>query len=233
MNRRTFVEEVPDDESPSCSTRFDGAAAVIAHLLESRIATDFSQLPQGDWGPFPSKAAWDIAQWAKTEAVSNGAIDRLLNIAALNAQLDTKSVRDINRRVDALPSPATFQYSEISVDAFENTFDLYWRDPLEVIADLLSDPTYADHLTFVPIKHYADSEGKTRIYNELPSGDWMYETQVRTRTVPPRTCTKPARSCCCLTGQQSFPSSSARTRRSSRRSRAKSPVILSISRSAT
>ncbi|KZV93654.1 hypothetical protein EXIGLDRAFT_598144, partial [Exidia glandulosa HHB12029] len=50
---------------------------------------------------------------------------------------------------------------------------LYWRDPLEVIAELLSDPTYATHMTFAPVQHYADDEHTTRLYNELPSGDWI------------------------------------------------------------
>ncbi|KZV90711.1 hypothetical protein EXIGLDRAFT_575973, partial [Exidia glandulosa HHB12029] len=61
----------------------------------------------------------------------------------------------------------------------DDTFDCYYRDALEVVADLLSDPTFADHLSFVPCKNYADSERTNRLYTEINTGDWAYETQVR------------------------------------------------------
>ncbi|EJD49143.1 hypothetical protein AURDEDRAFT_59798 [Auricularia subglabra TFB-10046 SS5] len=96
----------------------------------------------------------------------------------MHAQLETKTVRDINCRVDRLPSPAHFQYTEVENDQTDDKFDLYWRDPLEVIADLLADPTFADHLTWAPEKRYTDDKCETRLYNELTSGDWMYETQL-------------------------------------------------------
>lgn len=178
INRQVYVEEIPDVDDSTYTEEFDGAAEVIARLVQSRIESDFASVcGRGEWGPFPSKVDWDFAKWAKTEAVSNGAVNRLLDIEGFNAQLRTKSMRDINRRVDALPSPASFQHTEISLMSGNCVFDLYWRDPLELVADLLADPSYADHMTWVPTHHYAGGREGSRLYNELPSGDWMYETQ--------------------------------------------------------
>lgn len=53
------------------------------------------------------------------------------------------------------------------------------RDPVKCIKELWANPAYLDHLTYVPECRFAD-EGKTkRIYDELMSGNWSWEVQVR------------------------------------------------------
>ncbi|KZV99339.1 hypothetical protein EXIGLDRAFT_592623, partial [Exidia glandulosa HHB12029] len=42
----------------------------------------------------------------------------------------------------------------------------------------LADPTFADHLSFTPCKNYADAEGSNRLYTEINTGNWAYETQM-------------------------------------------------------
>ncbi|EJD33325.1 hypothetical protein AURDEDRAFT_77066 [Auricularia subglabra TFB-10046 SS5] len=174
---RTTVEEIPDEEDGTFSEHFPGAGAVYEHNTP-RIKSDFAHLPPGSWGPFPSEADWEFSKWAKTEAVSNGAVDRLLAIRHLHDQLRTKSMRDINKRVDSLPSPAHFSHFTTPSPLSDDVFDCYYRDALEVVADLLADPAFAGQLSFAPCKTFTDSTCTTRLYTELNTGDWAHETQL-------------------------------------------------------
>jgi hypothetical protein len=56
---------------------------------------------------------------------------------------------------------------------------LFWRDPLETVAYLLSNPRLADGAAFAPCKRYSDDKKTTRIYNEMNTGDWWWRMQVR------------------------------------------------------
>jgi hypothetical protein len=56
--------------------------------------------------------------------------------------------------------------------------ELWMRDPLECIEELLSNPAFRDQVRYAPEKAYTDETGETRIYDEMWTGDWWWETQV-------------------------------------------------------
>jgi len=43
---------------------------------------------------------------------------------------------------------------------------------------LYSDPEFAPYLAFTPERQYADEEKLKRVYNEMHTGDWWWDTQV-------------------------------------------------------
>jgi hypothetical protein len=55
---------------------------------------------------------------------------------------------------------------------------LYHRNPLDCIRSLLARPSLKDHLEYVPRRSWEDSERDVRIYSEIMTGDWAWETQV-------------------------------------------------------
>jgi len=91
--------------------------------------------------------------------------------------LSFKNVRELNKIIDEkLPGRPLFSHEEIVVAG--STFDLYHRDVIECIRVLYEDPDFTQHLAFAPERHYTD-EGKTaRVYHEMYTGDWWWETQV-------------------------------------------------------
>ena len=58
--------------------------------------------------------------------------------------------------------------------------ELWQRDPVECVAELIGNPTLRDMLAYVPERAYADAKGESHIYDEMWTGDWWWETQVST-----------------------------------------------------
>ena len=57
--------------------------------------------------------------------------------------------------------------------------ELWRRDPIECVRELMGNPMFKDVLKYAPEKAYLDPEGrKCRIYDEMWSADWWWETQV-------------------------------------------------------
>ena len=56
--------------------------------------------------------------------------------------------------------------------------ELWKRDPMEVIKELLQNPEWKNDLQYVPQKLYVDSECTERIYNEMWTVDWWIEKHV-------------------------------------------------------
>lgn len=57
-------------------------------------------------------------------------------------------------------------------------FEIFYRDVLQCIRALYGDPEFNGLLVFVPEKHYADAGHTARVYFDVHSGDWWWETQV-------------------------------------------------------
>jgi hypothetical protein len=57
--------------------------------------------------------------------------------------------------------------------------ELWRRDPIECVRELMGNPMFKDVLKYAPEKAYLDPEGKNgRIYDEMWSADWWWDTQV-------------------------------------------------------
>lgn len=59
-------------------------------------------------------------------------------------------------------------------------YEIYRRDIIWCIRALFGDPAFAQHLIFSPERHYTDQSKTTRIYHEMHTGQWWWETQAST-----------------------------------------------------
>jgi hypothetical protein len=57
--------------------------------------------------------------------------------------------------------------------------ELWRRDPVDCVRELIGHLTFKDMMVYAPEHAYADNEGKCRIYDEMWTCDWWWETQVR------------------------------------------------------
>jgi hypothetical protein len=62
------------------------------------------------------------------------------------------------------------------------TLELWYRDPVECIAELLSNPSFKGSIAYSPERVYADMAGKKHIYDEMWTADWWWDLQVSLRT---------------------------------------------------
>jgi hypothetical protein len=56
--------------------------------------------------------------------------------------------------------------------------DFYSRDIIECLRALWSDPDFSEDLIFEPERLYADEDMTIRIYHDMNTGKWWWDTQV-------------------------------------------------------
>ncbi|EIN13305.1 hypothetical protein PUNSTDRAFT_59004 [Punctularia strigosozonata HHB-11173 SS5] len=59
------------------------------------------------------------------------------------------------------------------------TQKLRFRDPLECIKSLYANPDFTDHMSYAPVRDFCDTENTQRMYSEMNTGDWWWETQAK------------------------------------------------------
>ncbi|KAG2110326.1 uncharacterized protein F5147DRAFT_752967 [Suillus discolor] len=120
------------------------------------------------YAPFASKLDWEMARWAKLQGSSSTAFSELVSIEGLSEKigLSFKNTRELNKIIDdELPGRPKFKCDQIVVA--NEVFDVYYRDIIECIKALFSDPSFADFLVFAPERHYADEDETIRLYHEM------------------------------------------------------------------
>lgn len=58
------------------------------------------------------------------------------------------------------------------------TLQLWKRDPVDCIKELVGNPAFKNKMKFAPERVYED-KGKTCVYSETWTADWWWEVQVR------------------------------------------------------
>ena len=78
--------------------------------------------------------------------------------------------------MDGLPSRPKFNRSEITIGG--ETLELYHRNVIECVRALYGKAEFAPHLVYKPERHYADQDMTNRLYSDMHTGKWWWETQV-------------------------------------------------------
>lgn len=56
--------------------------------------------------------------------------------------------------------------------------ELWSRDPIECIRELLGNPAFKDCMRYAPERVFEDKEGEVRVFDEMWTADWWWDTQV-------------------------------------------------------
>lgn len=89
--------------------------------------------------------------------------------------------------IDSLPVKLPWIYDKITVTGdvvgdkglYESeTLDLWRRDPIECIKELLSDPRFRELLVYAPERVYRDESRRQRLIDEMWTADWWWMLQV-------------------------------------------------------
>ncbi|KAL1667054.1 hypothetical protein GGG16DRAFT_59260 [Schizophyllum commune] len=130
------------------------------------------------YGVFGHQLAWEIARWAKLRGPSSTAFTELMKIDGVVERLDLpfKNSAELNTLVDEhLPGRPSFVKKQISLGG--EVFDLYFRDIIECVKALIGDLDFCPVLKFEPEKHYTDNSQSERLYYDMHTGRWWWDTQ--------------------------------------------------------
>lgn len=91
----------------------------------------------------------------------------------------------LRKQIERLPDPGARWLAKQIIPESGTATDnvtLFYRNPVDAVKALLSRPNLVDELEFVPKRVWANKEKKSRIYSEVLTGDWAWNTQVRYST---------------------------------------------------
>ena len=84
---------------------------------------------------------------------------------------------ELNKLIDEhIPGRPRFQRREVMVAG--EAFEVYFRDVIECIRALYGDAEFARYIVLVPEQHYADDQLTIRLYHDMHTGTWWWDTQV-------------------------------------------------------
>ncbi|KAF8067066.1 Zn-finger domain-containing protein [Lyophyllum atratum] len=197
--RRATVEEIPDEDAPrvrdelyveSCPAELK-AGATWGEGTPHFEAVRERQEENGEskWGPFHDEEDWQLGEWL-IHNVGQKQTEAYLKLPI--TQNRTKPSYDGNRnflkKIDSLPTQSpewmcdivTAAGNRLNEDgqpmAAEN-LELWRRDPVECIKELIGNPAFHDAMTYTPERVFTDEEGTNCVYGEASSGDWWWDTQ--------------------------------------------------------
>lgn len=98
------------------------------------------------------------------------------------------SVDKLLETVDSLPGGVRWNLHEIVLtgDIMDDEgsprtehLELWWRDPLDCIRDLIGNPVFREVMRYAPERLYEDAERESQVINEMSSAAWWWKLQVR------------------------------------------------------
>lgn len=103
--------------------------------------------------------------------------------------LSFKNHTQLLEAIDLLPGgpewkcqPVTVTGDQIGLDGAEikEELELWFRDPVECIRELIGNPLFQAKMVFAPEKLYEDEGGEEEVRNEMNTGKWWWQIQVST-----------------------------------------------------
>lgn len=160
---------------------------------------------QEPWAPFSSVADWDYARWIMGSDLSQRAINDMLGLDLVsrcilllglrwltNVQLRAAAPsfhdnRALLKKIDSIPTGPPWEHVVLSVEGksvdndgttVTETAELWKRDPVECVRDLLSNPAFKNQCQYKPRKAFTNRSKTERVYSEMWTGKWWWRTQV-------------------------------------------------------
>jgi Plavaka transposase len=92
------------------------------------------------------------------------------------------------KKVDSLPIGPEWRCQIINITGnrpdedgrtMQEGVELWHRDPVKCVKNLIGNPGFKEFMSYVPERVFTDDEGKVRLFDEMWTGDWWWDTQVR------------------------------------------------------
>jgi Plavaka transposase len=199
-----YIQEFPANFHAGCTK---GEVKTQFEILREKQRAEGRE----PWFPFPSEDEWELAHWLMESTASQSKIDSFLKLKAVHVllvmiiTLDSsiipkvrgvapayKNARGFLKFIDALPPGPKFSYTPLKVvgdmkDANGNnrieTLELWHRDPVECIAELLGNPSFRGKQQYAPRRVFRNKNGTNQEFGEMWTADWWWKIQVREHNI--------------------------------------------------
>ncbi|KAJ7769423.1 hypothetical protein B0H16DRAFT_1411344 [Mycena metata] len=195
QNHRRFVESFPGVEAKEGESAA-GIPIGQAETLFERLRQQQQKSGDSKFAPFTGNDEWELARWL-SKNVSQTATEEYLQLPSTKkSKLSFHNNRAFLKKVDTLPTGPDWTCDIVTVVGnrlndddvlMTEELELWMRDPVECIKDLMSNPAFKDHMAYAPERVYttADGDEETRIFDEMWTAEWWWKIQ---KLLPPGAC---------------------------------------------
>ncbi|KAJ3557367.1 hypothetical protein NM688_g1510 [Phlebia brevispora] len=198
-SKRARVEEVEDEEldagglpkNPFVRMHTDAGVplgegkTLFERVHEERVKEGLGDQP---WAPFEDRQEWDLVRFLMASGLSQQDIDRFLKleITRQRSSLSFKDKRAFFQKVDSLPQGPEWKceileskgdLSDTDSQPCIEYLELWRRDPLACIRELIGNPTFREHMKYAPEEIFEDCYGKKPMLNEMWTAQWWRDLQ--------------------------------------------------------
>jgi hypothetical protein len=187
---------------------FDGAAEELGegNTLFDELRKTQEAMCEPPIAPFADEEEWELARWL-LKNVTQTATEEFLKMKGVCCTSDSerhlltdqmvqtrdrfhpsyKSNYTFLKKVDKLPTGAEWRCKMVQTvgelldendQPIIEEHELWIRNPVECISELIGNPAFRDYTAYAPEKTYSDKYGRNRRYDEMWTGDWWWTTQV-------------------------------------------------------
>ena len=96
--------------------------------------------------------------------------------------------RSLFQKIDALPSGPEWscELLEVEGDIVDEggvtqteTVELWRRNPVECVQELIGNPEFKHYMKYAPYRLYMNDDGTDQCWDEMATGSWWWDIQVR------------------------------------------------------
>ncbi|KAJ7628187.1 hypothetical protein DFH06DRAFT_1141333 [Mycena polygramma] len=193
----------PDDDTPMAGPddepipgpfkeSFEGAAEIISKggdtFMDSFRRDPLSKHREGNvYFPFASALEWELVSFFNSSGLSMAQIDTFLKLGLVaQMNLSFKTAKEMRSRIELLPKGPQWKFMRwLTEFPTKRPLYLFYRDPLECLEALLSNPLVADFIEFTPFKLWENAGKLMRVYTEWLSGNAAWDTQAMQQKLAP------------------------------------------------
>ncbi|KAF7343798.1 hypothetical protein MSAN_01960800 [Mycena sanguinolenta] len=132
--------------------------------------------------PFASGEEWEFVSFLNRCKLTQAQIDEFLKLRlTAKMNLSFSSAKDLRSRVESLPSGPEWKVTAWRTPTpTKKPLMLYYRNPVECVQALLSNPLIQDFIHYTPFRLWETAEKLMRVYTEWLSGDvaWKIQSQL-------------------------------------------------------
>ncbi|KAJ7059609.1 hypothetical protein C8F01DRAFT_1232034 [Mycena amicta] len=202
---RPSVEEVMDQDDPQNLHRYvrpflhpvTGTPTNAGRPLRAEstpfelLREQLKRTGESKYTPFKDDEEWEVTEWL-TRRVNQTGTDEYLKLKTTRRQnLSFHNNRAFLKKVDLLPTGPEWVCHIVTIvgDRVENgvpmqeEVELWIRDPIETIKEIISDPSLKKNMAYAPERIYCANPASEddRIIDEMWTADEWYELQERLR----------------------------------------------------
>ncbi|KAJ7815457.1 Zn-finger domain-containing protein [Mycena leptocephala] len=179
-----FVEEFPEEGQAGAT--FGKGPTTFQSIRDDQVLRGAEVL-----GPFESDDEWELAKWL-IKNVGHNHMEAFLKLPIIQGVGTAYSTKDqLLEAIDDLPGGVGWKLEKVTLTGdlededgklIVETLELWYRDPVDCIRELIGNPVFRDVMQYAPQKVFEDAAGKSEVINEMWTAAWWWKLQ---KLLPP------------------------------------------------